>query len=76
MLRRAALATLVACLIAGGAGAADRTPLTDLVVALPLTPLEGAPPTPLALDLLDGGKRVTLADFKGRPVLIYFWATW
>jgi hypothetical protein len=66
--------TLVLCL-AATAGAAEPTPLDDLVRALPLTPLGGEPPA-FALELLDGGKRVSLGDFKGRPVLIYFWATW
>jgi len=36
--------------------------------------VQGAAP-PLAGKLLDGG-RVDLADLRGRPVLVHFWATW
>ena len=35
----------------------------------------GGPAPALTLDTLDG-KRVSLADFRGRPVLINFWATY
>jgi cytochrome c biogenesis protein CcmG, thiol:disulfide interchange protein DsbE len=36
----------------------------------------GLKPAPaLSLKNLDG-KTVTLADQRGRPVLLYFWATW
>ncbi len=33
-------------------------------------------PTPSADFLMDGGKRRTLADFKGQVVLLNLWATW
>ena len=36
----------------------------------------GLKPAPaFSLDGLDG-RPVTLADHRGRPVLLYFWATW
>jgi thiol-disulfide isomerase/thioredoxin len=39
------------------------------------TPLQGKPAP--AFSLVDvNGKKVSLADFKGKPVLINFWATW
>jgi cytochrome oxidase Cu insertion factor (SCO1/SenC/PrrC family) len=31
---------------------------------------------PLALKRLDSGRTLTLQDLRGRPVLLYFWATW
>ena len=31
---------------------------------------------PLALQRLDTGRTLTLQDLRGRPVLLYFWATW
>jgi len=37
--------------------------------------LEGKPAPGFTLVDLDG-KRVSLADFKGKPVLVNFWATW
>jgi hypothetical protein len=39
------------------------------------TPVAAAPP-PLALKRLDNGRTQTLSDLRGRPVLLYFWATW
>jgi AhpC/TSA family len=43
--------------------------------ALNIVPLDGAPAATFALPAL-AGQRVSLADFAGRPVLLYFWATW
>jgi cytochrome oxidase Cu insertion factor (SCO1/SenC/PrrC family) len=53
-----------------GAGSLD-----DLLMDLQLVPLEGQAPKPFALTSLDG-RRVALGDYAGRPVLLYFWATW
>ncbi len=39
------------------------------------SPLIGKPAPPFALRDLDGN-RVRLEDFRGRPVLVNFWATW
>ena len=49
--------------------------LDDLVMDLGLVPLDGQAPAPFALESLDG-RRVALADLRGRPALLYFWATW
>ena len=49
--------------------------LDDLLMDLQLVRLDGQAPKPFALQSLDG-PRVTLADFAGRPALLYFWATW
>jgi hypothetical protein len=67
----AALALLVL-----GAGSAGGAPLDELVAALNLIPLHGAVPEPLALERLADGKPVALSWLRGRPVLVYFWATW
>ena len=45
--------------------------LEDLLWDLQLVPLEGPAPA-FELTALDGA-RVSLADFRGRPVLLYFW---
>jgi cytochrome c biogenesis protein CcmG/thiol:disulfide interchange protein DsbE len=39
------------------------------------TPLAGKPAPAFSLQTLDGGA-VSLAQFRGRPVLINFWASW
>jgi len=38
--------------------------------------LKGKPAPPFSLKRLDSGEPVTLAQLKGRPVVINFWATW
>jgi len=43
--------------------------------ALDVVPLDGAAAATFTLPTL-AGQRVSLADFGGRPVLLYFWATW
>jgi cytochrome c biogenesis protein CcmG/thiol:disulfide interchange protein DsbE len=40
-----------------------------------MTPLQGKPAPPFTLEDLSGKKR-SLAEFKGKTVLINFWATW
>jgi cytochrome oxidase Cu insertion factor (SCO1/SenC/PrrC family) len=49
--------------------------LDDLLMDLQLVPLDGQAARPFALESVDG-RRVALADLAGRPVLLYFWATW
>ena len=41
----------------------------------PLANLRGKPAPAFALTTLDG-KKVSLSDYRGRPVLVNFWATW
>jgi cytochrome c biogenesis protein CcmG/thiol:disulfide interchange protein DsbE len=40
-----------------------------------VSPLDGKPAPPFALDNLNGSK-VSLANYKGKAVMINFWATW
>ncbi|HEV8643317.1 MAG TPA: hypothetical protein VGV13_19740 [Methylomirabilota bacterium] len=60
--------------MAGRATAAGDS-VHDLMMDLLITPLDGPPAKPFALESLAGG-RVALSDLKGRPALLYFWATW
>ena len=71
---RAPFAVALALLVlASSAGAAT---LEELGAALNLAPMHGAAPPPLALERLVDSKVVSLAFLRGRPVLVYFWATW
>ncbi len=36
----------------------------------------GEPATNFTLEQVNGGKKVTLSDLKGKPTLVVFWATW
>jgi hypothetical protein len=48
----------------------------ELLDGLRLTPPPTTTAPPLALKRLDNGRTQTLSDLRGRPVLLYFWATW
>ncbi len=50
-------------------------PLDDLLFDLQFAPLDGKPAPPFTLARLDGTP-VSLAEFKDRVVLLYFWASW
>jgi thiol-disulfide isomerase/thioredoxin len=76
MRARALIAGLALVLLAGAPAAGAGAPLVPLIAALRLTPLSPVVPPPLALPRLDDGRTLELADFRGRPVLVYFWATW
>lgn len=68
-----------AVLLAGGLawlpGAGSAADLEDLLFDLQLIPLVGQDPPPFTLEGLDG-KKVSLGDYRGKPVLLYFWASW
>ena len=67
-------AAAVACLFFfGAAGAADT--VQDLAIDFRMNPLDGQVAPAFTLSALDG-KRLSLADFKGQVVLLYFWASW
>jgi cytochrome oxidase Cu insertion factor (SCO1/SenC/PrrC family) len=70
----AALALLLS-LPAPAPASADKV-LDDLMFELQLVPLDGQAPAPFELEQLADGAKVTLAGLRGRPVLLYFWATW
>jgi hypothetical protein len=70
----AALAVLLLVALAPLPVGADA--LDDLLFDLELVPLDGQAPPPLDLERLGDGKRQTLVELKGRPVMLYFWATW
>ena len=74
MARRCALALVLAILLLHGAPVAAPR-LADLMTELDVAPLEPQAPPAFTVTTLDGG-RVSLADVKGRAVLVYFWATW
>jgi hypothetical protein len=68
-------AAALALLGSGAAAAADKV-LDDLVFELQLVPMDGQTPAAFELERLSDGKKVTLAEHLGRPVMLYFWATW
>ena len=67
-------AVAVACLLFCGAAEAADT-IQDLAIDFRMNPLDGQAAPPFTLSALDG-KRLSLADFKGQVVLLYFWASW
>ena len=56
--------------------AAANKALDDLLFELQLVPLAGQTPPAFELERLSDGKKVTLAEYRGQPVMLYFWATW
>ena len=50
-------------------------PVHELLTALRLLPLDGQTPGLFTVETLHGAK-LALADLHGRPVLLYFWASW
>jgi hypothetical protein len=72
-MRRLIVAGLSLLVLAGPATAAS---VEELGAALNLAPLHGAEPPALALERLGDGKVIALPLLRGRPVLVYFWATW
>ena len=76
-MRRFVLAVLVSALSLGAATATSRA-ADDwelLLAQLDVTALPAVPPPSFKLETLDG-KPFGLADLRGRPALLYFWATW
>jgi cytochrome oxidase Cu insertion factor (SCO1/SenC/PrrC family) len=71
---RIAVALLLAGLALAPATAADRA-VVEKLEAAGVTPIDGPPPALFTLPDLTG-KTVSLAELRGRPALLYFWATW
>ena len=71
-----ALAMLVLLGSAAPAAADKDKVLDDLLFELQLIPMAGQTPAPFELEKLSDGTKVTLAELRGRPVLLYFWASW
>ncbi len=56
----------------GRRGGAD---LQDLLFDLQVVPMGGQAPPAFTLESVDG-KKVSLSDYRGKPVFLYFWASW
>jgi AhpC/TSA family len=75
-MKRAFAVVLVALTaLAASPAAADKI-LDDLLLDLQLVPMTGQTPPPFELERLGDGTQVSLAEHRGRPVMLYFWATW
>lgn len=73
--RPAAAFVLVAILLLSVPAALAGTDVEDLLWDLQIVPLDGRDAPAFTLENLAHSK-VSLADFRGKPVLLYFWATW
>ena len=82
-MRRVLLVVVLAAVVSGVAGLlAVGLMHQDDVTASSTSPLEpvqlkaGTPAPPIQGDALDGSGRLDLATYKGRPVVVNFWASW
>jgi cytochrome oxidase Cu insertion factor (SCO1/SenC/PrrC family) len=73
-LRRSLVPVLLLLALVGAAFAAGNV-LEDRMMDLTIAPLEPQAPPALTVTTVDG-VRLTLADARGKAVLVYFWATW
>jgi thiol-disulfide isomerase/thioredoxin len=71
--RRALVLALAAVLltVSGCAGLGEEGGTVTLA-----SQADRAPAPAVAVPALDGGKRITLAALRGRPVVLNFWASW
>jgi hypothetical protein len=67
---------LLAGALAPPAPGAGKEALEDLLFDFQLVPLDGRAPAPFTLERYTDRRPVSLAELRGRPVLLYFWATW
>jgi cytochrome oxidase Cu insertion factor (SCO1/SenC/PrrC family) len=65
---------LVAAAVGHGTAGSGEA-IEELLFELQMVPLDGQTPPPFTLETLTG-QRVSLADFRGQVLLVYFWATW
>ena len=75
-MRARMVAGVAVLLLAGSLATAADIVDVRLVQALRLTPVAGAAPPPLGLQRLADRRTIALGDLRGRPLLLYFWATW
>ena len=73
---RRLLAIIAGLLVAGLPIAHADGVRRELLDGLRLVPPVTSAPPPLALARLEDGRTQTLGELRGRPVLLYFWATW
>lgn len=73
--RTIAVLALVAASLALIPSVESAADLEDLLFDLQVVPLDGGSAADFTLESLEG-KKISLADFRGKAVLLYFWATW
>lgn len=83
-MRRALVVAALAAVVAGVAGLLivgllHQDDVTQPSAVSPLQPValaEGTVAPPIQGDALDGSGRLDLASYRGRPVVVNFWASW